>query len=197
MSLIANLPQIIMELVKAMPQIISSLVSALAKGIGNFVEIGANLVRGLWEGIQSLASWIWDKVSGWAKNLWKGIKNFFGIHSPSTKMAFIGDMLMEGLAEGIDETAGEVIDSASAMTKDLNSVFDELNADMSGVPTDFNVTSVKSGIRSGASDAVGGVTIQLNIDSFNNYSSEDIASLTNEIMETANSFIKRKEVVFG
>ena len=83
------------------------------------------------------------------------------------------------------------------MTNDLNSVFDELNADMSGVPTDFNVTSVKSGIRNGSAVSNGGVTIQLNIDSFNNYSSEDISSLTNEILETANSFIKRKEVVFG
>ena len=137
-------------------------------------------MRGLWEGIQSLAGWIWDKVSNWAKNLWNGIKNFFGIHSPSTKMAFIGDMLMAGLAEGIDETAGEVIDSANAMTKDLNSVFDELNADMSGVPTDFNVMSVKNGIRDSAASGAGGVTIQLNIDSFNNYTSDDITSLTNE-----------------
>lgn len=86
------------------------------------VEIGANLVKGLWEGIKSLATWIWDKVSNWASNLWNGIKNFFGIHSPSKKMAWIGDMLMEGLAGGIDESAGEVIDSANAMTRDLNRI---------------------------------------------------------------------------
>ena len=59
-------------------------------------DVGKNLVKGLWEGIQSLAGWIWDKVSSWASDLWSGIKNFFGIHSPSKKMSWIGDMLMEG-----------------------------------------------------------------------------------------------------
>ncbi len=85
-------------------------------GLGSFVDVGKNLVKGLWEGIQSLASWIWDKVSSWAGNLWDGICSFFGIHSPSRKMAWVGDMLMMGLAGGIDETAGEAIDSAIEFT---------------------------------------------------------------------------------
>lgn len=112
-------------------------------------------------------------------------------------MAFIGDMLMEGLAVGIDETAGDVIDSANAMTEDLNSVFNDLNADMTGVPTDFNVSSVANGIQNSAVSGNSGITIQLNIDQFNNYSSEDIADLTNEIMETAGNFMKRKGAVFA
>ena len=160
-------------------------------------EVGKNLVRGLWEGIKSLASWIWDQVSNWASNLWNGIKNFFGIHSPSTKMAFIGDMMMEGLAKGIDETSGEVMDSAEAMTKDLNSVFDDLGADMNKVPTDFNVSSSLSGITDTKDKLTSGLKIELHIDNFNNYSSDDITSLTEEVMEVADSFARRKGVVFG
>ena len=197
MALITNLPTIIMELVKAVPQILGAIINAFANGFSQMAEVGKNLVKGLWEGIKSLASWIWDKVSDWASNLWNGIKNFFGIHSPSKKMAFIGDMMMEGLAKGIDETAGEVIGSAESMTKDLNSVFDGLGSDMSKVPTDFNVTSSVDSLRDTQNAVRGGLSLQLQIANFNNYSAEDINSLTEEIMETADNFIKRKGVVFA
>ena len=197
MALITNLPTIIMELVKAVPQILGAIINAFGNGFSQMAEIGKNLVKGLWEGIKSLASWIWDKVSDWASGLWNGIKNFFGIHSPSRKMAFIGDMMMEGLAKGIDETAGEVIGSAEEMTKDLNSVFDGLGSDMSKVPTDFNVSSSVDSIRDTPNAIRGGLSLQLQIANFNNYSAEDINSLTEEIMETADNFIKRKGVVFA
>ena len=196
-SLITNLPQIIIEIVKAVPQILKALIDGFSAGIGSFVEIGKNMVKGLWEGIKSLASWLWDKVSSWASDLWDGICDFFGIHSPSRKMAWIGDMMMEGLSKGIDETAGEVIDSANDMTRDLGSVFDDMSADFSGVPTDFNVTRTLNGVKEPTTTTTGGLAIHLNIDNFNNYSSEDITDLTNEIMETAGNFIKRKGVVFA
>lgn len=196
-SLITNLPTIIMEIVKNIPQILTAIIDGFASGFSQMGEVGKNLVRGLWEGIKSLASWIWDQVSNWASNLWNGIKNFFGIHSPSTKMAFIGDMMMEGLARGIDETSGEVMDSAEAMTKDLNSVFDDLGADMNKVPTDFNVSSSLSGITDAKDKLTSGLKIELHIDNFNNYSSEDITSLTEEVMEVADCFARRKGVVFG
>ena len=198
MALITNLPQIIIELVKAVPQIITGLVEAFAKGVGSFVEVGANLVRGLWEGIKSLASWIWDKVSNWASDLWDGICSFFGIHSPSKKMEWVGDMLMEGLAGGIDETAGEAIKSAEAMTDDLNSVFDDLAADMTAtLPNQIDVRGIAQDGVSGENGANKGFILQLNITNFNNYSSEDITALTNEVMETAGNFMRRKEVALG
>lgn len=37
----------------------------------------------------------------------------------------------------------------------------------------------------------------LNIANFNNYSNDDISQLTNEIMETAGQFAKRKGMVFA
>lgn len=195
-ALVTNIPTIITEIVKAIPQIVIAIVKAFGNGISQMWDVGRNLVKGLWEGIKSLATWIWDKVSSWASDLWSGIKNFFGIHSPSTKMAWIGDMMMEGLAKGIDETAGDVLNSAESMTNNLNSVFDDLGADMGDIPTDFNVSSV-SGANDLQKQAVGGLKIELNIANFNNYSSEDLNSLTQEIMETAGQFVKRKGVVFG
>ena len=114
-------------------------------------------------------------------------------------MAWIGDMMMEGLAGGIDESAGMAIKSATDMTNDLNSVFDDLSADLStALPETIDVKSVKSTSLASVNDAsAGGFVLQLSIGTFNNYTNEDITELTNEIMQTAGAFMKRKEVVFG
>ena len=50
-SLIENLPTIIVEIVKAVPQIIAGIVSAFGSLMYKIVEIGGNIVKGLWSGI--------------------------------------------------------------------------------------------------------------------------------------------------
>lgn len=200
-SLIANLPTIIAEIVKAIPQIITGIVSALGQGVSQIAEVGANLVRGLWQGIQSLAGWIWDKVSGWISGIWDGILNFFGINSPSKEMAWVGEMLVEGLAGSIENNGGQAVKAAEGMSKDINGVMQDLAKDMTtALPTDFSVKgSVESAVSSAASAGAGksGFVLQLNIGTFNNYTNEDIRQLTNEIMVTAGQFAKRKGVVFA
>mgnify|MGYP003098042035 FL=1 len=200
-SLIANLPTIIAEIVKAVPQIITGIVSALGQGVSQIAEVGANLVRGLWQGIQSLAGWIWDKVSGWISGIWDGILNFFGINSPSKEMAWVGEMLVEGLAGSIENNGGQAVKAAEGMSKDINGVMQDLAKDMTtALPTDFSVKgSVESAVSSAASAGAGksGFVLQLNIGTFNNYTNEDIRQLTNEIMVTAGQFAKRKGVVFA
>lgn len=200
-SLIANLPTIIVEIVKAVPQIITGIVSALGQGVSQIAEVGANLVRGLWQGIQSLAGWIWDKVSGWISGIWDGILNFFGINSPSKEMAWVGEMLVEGLAGSIEDNGGQAVKAAEGMSKDINGVMQDLAKDMTtALPTDFSVKgSVESAVSSAASAGAGksGFVLQLNIGTFNNYTNEDIRQLTNEIMVTAGQFAKRKGVVFA
>ena len=109
-ALIQNLPTIIVEIVKAVPQIVSGIVSAFGSLVGKMVKAGANLLHGLWEGISSAAGWLWEKVSGWASSLVDGIKNFFGIHSPSTVFAEIGTNMGEGVGVGF----GESMDGVSA-----------------------------------------------------------------------------------
>ena len=200
-SLIANLPTVIVEIVKAVPQIITGIVSALGQGVSQIAEVGANLVRGLWQGIQSLAGWIWDKVSGWISGIWDGILSFFGINSPSKEMAWVGEMLVEGLASSIEDNGGQAVKAAEGMGKDINGVMQDLAKDMTtALPTDFSVKgSVESAMSSTASAGAGksGFVLQLNIGTFNNYTNEDIRQLTNEIMVTAGQFAKRKEVVFA
>lgn len=113
-ALIRNLPTIIAEIVKAVPQIVSGIVSAFGSLVGEMVKAGANLLHGLWEGISSAAGWLWEKVSGWASSLVDGIKNFFGIHSPSTVFAEIGTNMGEGVGVGFGESMNGVSSDMTA-----------------------------------------------------------------------------------
>lgn len=199
-SLIKNLPTIIVEIVKAVPQIIAGIVKAFGSLMGEIVNIGGNIVKGLWQGIQQLAGWLWDKVSGWISSIWDGICDFFGIHSPSDEMAWVGEMLVKGLSGSIDANGGEAVKAAEGMAKDINGVMGGLAKDMeTALPTDFHVDgSIGGSIASAANSAVvSGFQLILNITNFNNYSSEDIQQLTNEVMVTAGQFAKRKGVVFA
>ena len=126
--------------------------------------------------------------------------DFFGIHSPSKEMAWVGEMLVKGLSGSIEENGDEAVKAAEAMSEDIDDVMSDLAKDMqTALPTDFNVEgSVGSAISSAAKGAVqSGMSLILNITNFNNYSSEDIEQLTNEIMVTAGQFAKRKGVVFA
>lgn len=196
-SLIENLPAIIAGIVKAVPQIIAGIVSAFGSLMYKIVEIGGNIVKGLWSGIQQLSSWLWEKVSGWISSIWDGICDFFGIHSPSKEMAWVGEMLVKGLAGSLEDNGDEAVKAAKGMAADIDGVMNDLTHDMqTALPADFDLTgNVKSTVN-GVS-GFGGFTIALNISTFNNYSSEDIRQLTNEVMETANQFAMRKGMVFA
>ena len=198
-ALIENLPTIIVEIVKAVPQIIAGIVKAFGSLMYKIVEIGGNIVKGLWSGITQLASWLWDKVSGWISSIWDGICDFFGIHSPSKEMAWVGEMLVKGLAGSIDDNGDEAVKAAEGMAEDINGVMGDLAHDMqTALPTDFDVNgSIRSTVDGMVGKAASAFTIALNITNFNNYSSEDIRQLTNEVMETANQFAQRKGVVFA
>ena len=200
-SLITNLPTIIIEIVKAIPQIIVGIVEALGKGVSQMAEVGVNLVKGLWQGIQSLASWLWDKVSGWISSIWDGICDFFGIASPSKEMGWIGEMLVDGLAGSIKDNGKDAVKAAEGMSADIADVMHGLAEDMeTALPTDFNVDgNVHSTVTGGLGDTAktGGFQLVLNIATFNNYTTDDIHQLTNEIMVTAGQFAKRKGVVFA
>lgn len=180
-SLIKKLPTIIVEIVKAVPQILSGLVSAFGKGVSQLASVGANLVKGLWQGIQSLAGWLWDKVSGWISSIWDGICDFFGIHSPSDEMAWIGEMLVEGLAGSINTNGKDAVAAVEGMSKDINDVMHSLADDMTtALPTDFSVNGTvnRNDTVSGAGFGAGAlITIQQMIVR----SEEDIRKISQEL----------------
>lgn len=76
---------------------------------GKMIDIGKDIVTGIWNGISGMASWLWDQISGWCQGIFDGIKNFFGIHSPSKLFSDeIGRYLALGVGEGFDDNIDKV-----------------------------------------------------------------------------------------
>lgn len=80
---------------------VTQVVNKLKELPGKVVSIGRDLVSGLWNGIREKIQWLKNKVSGFAGEVLGKFKSLFGVHSPSTETAWIGEMLDEGLAEGL------------------------------------------------------------------------------------------------
>lgn len=80
-----------------------------------FVEVGKNLIKGLWEGITGAAKAVGDGIKNLCTGLVNGVKSFFGIHSPSTVMAQLGEYISLGFANGI-------ADSGNAVDRSMNDV---------------------------------------------------------------------------
>ena len=95
---------------KAVPQIVTGIVQAFGSLAYQIVEIGGNIVSGIWQGIQNAAGWLYEQVTGFFGGIVDGVKNFLGIHSPSTVFADIGGNMAAGVGEGF----GGGMDTVSA-----------------------------------------------------------------------------------
>ncbi len=159
-------------------------------------EIGRNLLQGLWNGILSAKDWIVDKFKGLGQTIKDGFCDFFGIHSPSREMEWVGSMLTEGLAEGIDSTSTQAVKSANAMMRQIKGTIHDATVGMDMTVTTAAIPSAGMAAASAMAYGEEKVSIELHIEQFNNYSHDDIETLTQEIMETAGLYIKKKKAVF-
>lgn len=114
-GLIAGLVNSIPVLLLRCSQIGISLVNAFRKIDLN--DIGKNLLMGLVNGIRNAKNWVINKIKGICNEILGAIKNFFGVHSPSTEFAWIGKMNMTGLEEGMENMQPD-------LQKTINGMFD-------------------------------------------------------------------------
>lgn len=117
--------------------------SNILKGIVNtfkpssLLNIGKDLIRGLWNGISNMTGWILGKIEGFGDSVLSGIKDFFGIHSPSevTKKE-VGKPIAEGVAEGIEKNSKVATKAAREMgesvVKETTKTLEELDAARDG-----------------------------------------------------------------
>lgn len=107
-AILENTPEIISQLVSKLPEIIEALLTALIGLASKFLEVGVAIVNGIWEGIKSM----WASLVEWFSGLWDslvgGVKDFLGIHSPSTVFAEIGENMALGLGEGFTDAMTDV-----------------------------------------------------------------------------------------
>lgn len=130
----------------AMSKVVSTVTSTLKSLPGKVLSIGGDLVAGLWNGITNKLSWLKSKISGFATSVLDSIKGFFGVHSPSTETAWVGEMLDEGLAAGVLDNAKKPV---KAMQTVSGGVIDAAG-DVNGLTLGQNLQSNFAGNSSGA-----------------------------------------------
>lgn len=83
---------------------------------GKLIDIGVNVVKGLWNGINNAKDWVIGKIKGFGDAILSGIKDFFGIHSPSKVMeGQVGKQLALGVAQGITKNTKYAKKSAAKL----------------------------------------------------------------------------------
>lgn len=106
--LAGELGLLLLSLVEKAVEVLWGLASQLTSNIADFFDyLGcegiAGFFRGISENLQASVQWIKDVFN---KYVVIPIKNFFGIHSPSTLFADFGKMLIQGLVNGIKSALG-------------------------------------------------------------------------------------------
>lgn len=84
---------------------LDAVVNGLKSLPGKIKTIGGDLITGLWNGLNNKLSWLKSKIKSFTSSVLDSIKGFFGVNSPSKETAWIGEMLDEGLAAGIEGSA--------------------------------------------------------------------------------------------
>lgn len=114
-GLVTGLINAIPTLLGMIPELIASIFNYLGEMPKRALSVGGDLIRGLWQGIVDYKDWVLNKIKGFADGILGGIKDFFGINSPSTEFAWVGQMNAEGLIQGMDGMQQEVQQSFDGM----------------------------------------------------------------------------------
>lgn len=133
-ELTKGLIQAIPKLVAAIPQIVGAIFEAFASV--NWLEIGVEIIAGIIEGLASALSMLVDEAVRVAKAAFDAAKSFLGISSPSKQFMFVGRMVDEGFAQGIDKNASLVTDAIDDLS---NSSIGQMSAAAS---TNYNVSTI-------------------------------------------------------
>lgn len=124
-KLAEGLIKAIPQLNEKIPQIITSIVNGLGEGLSKMWDVGKNLVEGLWNGINNAKEWVISKIKGFGDSILTGIKEFFGIHSPSTLFRDeVGKFMAQGIGIGFSDEMKDVTEQMQ-----------------NAVPTEFDVNS--------------------------------------------------------
>lgn len=187
--------ELVVGIISKLPELIATAVTLIAKFAGMIISkipdifsAGKDIVRGLWEGIESLADWIKEKVYGFVEGIGSTIKDFFGIHSPSTLMAEYGRYIDEGLAEGIENNANKPINAINEIAESIGQAIDGTVKKIEGFVSvsDELVKRIKnydeksssgSGSSSGGGSGIGSA-YKTNRDNFYNANKEEIDAIS-------------------
>ena len=147
----AGVVQAIPDVLKALGQMVSNACDEI--GEVDWLGVGVDIINGIVEGIKSIGSLIGETLTNLAKGAWNGLKDFFGIASPSKLMRdTVGKMIPLGIAGGIDA-------EADAVSKAMNDLASETAV---GAQVDFSAHgSWSAAPQSSETRSWGGLTINI------------------------------------
>lgn len=103
---------------------IAGILITAVTALPGILEAGAEIVAGLISGIIGAVVGIGTTLyNGLVKPIIDAVKEFFGIHSPSTVFEEIGGFLIEGLKNGIMAPIQGIIDFFSGFVEDVKNLF--------------------------------------------------------------------------
>ena len=143
-GLIRSLPKILqagieiiaklaMGLVRAIPNLVAQ-VPKIVSGIRNAFAgvdwgiIGHNIIQGIGNGLRNAGHMLWDAVKGVLGSFKENVLSFFGIHSPSRWGIYVGQMLDNGFAKGIEGGFPAVSSAADSLRNIVTSPFADVNS---------------------------------------------------------------------
>lgn len=134
-ALIQGLIIAIPTLVGSIPTIIAAIIGAFAQA--DWIQIGTNCLEGIKNGLIAGVSAVVETAKNVCSSIFNGVKDFFGIHSPSTLFRdMIGKNLIKGIGVGIDvETPNlekEVDGNLEDLTRKMRATIDFETTKVSG-----------------------------------------------------------------
>lgn len=89
----------------------------------DWLSVGKNIVKGIAKGVGDFAWILVDKMTSLAQKAWEGVKDFFGIHSPSRLMRdTVGKMIPAGITVGLEKAFPDTIETLLDQSKQLANV---------------------------------------------------------------------------
>lgn len=135
---------------KAVGDLYDTIVNKVKEIPGKMGSIGSDIVKGLWNGINDMIGWITGKIQSFGDNVLSGIKNFFGIKSPSKIMEkVVGNNLVKGLIVGIDSKTKDAVKAMQNLSNKLiepaKGIVSDINGSLNTTNTNLSGTNIKSG----------------------------------------------------
>ena len=155
-GILEAVPEITAAIYEEMPSIVTSIVESLLDALPDLIDAGWQLLSGLVKGMLEF------DIGGALKKVGNGIingfKKVFDIRSPSRVMAGIGELLDEGLAEGIEDGADMPVNALDKLSEDML----DGNAGLDGVKIERRmVGAFNTGGAVSASDGIAGKLDQI------------------------------------
>lgn len=102
-----NAEQIVTTVIETMVTIVNTIASKAGDLVQAGIDLMLALIEGLGQGIEDNADKFREALESFFEHMIQAVKNFLGIHSPSTKFAEIAKDMVLGLVKGIGDNASQ------------------------------------------------------------------------------------------